>query len=171
MSITAGVDESLETSPRQVQILVDADACPVKEEIKKVAERHGLITVFVANSGLRPSRDPQIRHVIVPSGPDAADDWIAENTLQNDIAITADIPLAQRVVARGGLVLKHNGKVFSADNIGMAVAMRDLKHELRETGAITTHNPEFSARDRSQFLSALDMTVRRCLKANTGVKS
>ncbi len=151
---------------RNLQIFVDADACPVKEEIKKVAERHGLITTFVANGGLRPSRDPQIRTVVVPSGPDGAVDWIADNIAQNDIAITADIPLAQRVVAKGGIVLKHNGKVFSADNIGMAVAMRDLKHELRETGVITTHNPAFSGRDRSQFLSALDTTVRRCLKAS-----
>ncbi len=156
---------------RNIEIFVDADACPVKEEIKKVAERHGLITTFVANGGLRPSRDPQIRTVIVPSGPDEADDWIVDNIMQNDIAVTADIPLAQRVVAKGALVLKPNGKVFSPDNIGMAVAMRDLKHDLRETGAITTHNPTFSGRDRSQFLSAMDTTVRRCLKAITREKS
>lgn len=156
---------------RNIQIFVDADACPVKEEIKKVAERHGLVTTFVANGGLRPSRDPQIRTVVVPSGPDEADDWIVDHVAKNDIAVTADIPLAQRVVAKGGLVLKPNGKVFSPDNIGMAAAMRDLKHDLRETGAITTHNPAFSARDRSQFLSAMDTTVRRCKKANLGEKS
>lgn len=152
---------------KNVQIFVDADACPVKEEIKKVAERHGLITTFVANGGLRPSRDPQIRTVVVASGPDKADDWIVDNIVQNDIAVTADIPLAQRVIAKGALVLKPNGKVFSQDNIGMAAAMRDLKHELRETGAITTHNAAFSNRDRSQFLSAMDTTVRRCLKAKS----
>lgn len=152
---------------KNVQIFVDADACPVKGEIKKVAERHGLITTFVANGGLRPSRDPQIRTVVVASGPDKADDWIVDNIVQNDIAVTADIPLAQRVIAKGALVLKPNGKVFSQDNIGMAAAMRDLKHELRETGAITTHNAAFSNRDRSQFLSAMDATVRRCLKAKS----
>ena len=145
-------------------IYVDADACPVKPEIIRVAERHGLTTILVSNGGLRPSRDPMVRHVVVSRSADAADDWIAENIEAGDIAVTADIPLAQRAVARGALVLGPTGRPFTAENIGMAVAMRDLKQHLRETGESPTLNAAFSARDRSEFLGALDRTVRRALK-------
>jgi uncharacterized protein YaiI (UPF0178 family) len=142
-------------------IYVDADACPVKEEALRVAMRHRLIITFVANQGSRPTRDPMIRYVYVPQGPDAADDWIVEQTLANDIVVTADIPLASRALEKGGHVLNPNGRKFTKDSIGMALAMRELKQHLRETGESKGFNPEFTARDRSQFLSALDETVTR----------
>lgn len=145
-------------------IYVDADACPVKEEAAKVAARHRLVITFVSNGGLRPSRDPMVRHVVVPQGADAADDWIVENAAENDIAVTADVPLAARLVAKGVHVLGPTGRPFTPESIGMAVAMRDLKQHLRETGEIKGYNPGFSARDRSAFLSALDQTVRRALR-------
>jgi len=146
-------------------ILVDADACPVKEEAAKVAARHGLVVTFVSNGGLRPSRDPMVRHVVVAKSADAADDWIVENTRGNDIVVTADIPLAARTVALGAHVLGPTGRPFTPETIGMAVAMRDLKQHLRETGESKGYNASFSARDRSAFLSALDQTVRRALKS------
>jgi uncharacterized protein YaiI (UPF0178 family) len=146
-------------------ILVDADACPVKDEIVKVAERHGLVVTFVSNGGLRPSRDPMIRNVVVSKGADAADDWIVDNARENDIAITADVPLAARLVPAGVHVLGMNGRPFTPESIGMAVAMRDLKQHLRETGESKGYNAAFSPRDRSEFLSALDRIVRRALKS------
>ena len=145
-------------------ILVDADACPVKDEVVRVAERHGLVVTFVSNGGLRPSRDPMIRHVVVPKSADAADDWIVENGHAGDIVITADVPLAARCVELGVHVLGPTGRPFTPESIGMAVAMRDLKQHLRETGEIRGFNPGFSAKDRSTFLSALDLAVRRALK-------
>ncbi|GHD08868.1 YaiI/YqxD family protein [Tianweitania populi] len=151
-----------ETAP--TQIFVDADACPVKDEVVRVAERHGLVVTFVSNGGLRPSRDPMIRHVVVPKSADAADDWIVDNSHAGDIVITADVPLAARCVERGVHVLGPTGRPFTPESIGMAVAMRDLKQHLRETGEIRGFNPGFSAKDRSAFLSALDLTVRRAAK-------
>lgn len=147
------------------QILVDADACPVKDEAITVAERHGLVVTFVSNGGLRPSRDPMIRNVVVSKGADAADDWIVENALPNDIAVTADVPLAARLVPAGVHVIGPTGRPFTPESIGMAVAMRDLKQHLRETGEDRGFNRSFAARDRSEFLSALDRTVRRALNA------
>jgi len=149
-------------------ILVDADACPVKEEVTKVAARHGLVVTFVSNGGLRPSRDPMVRHVVVAKSADAADDWIVENTRGNDIVVTADIPLAARTVAIGAHVLGPTGRPFTPESIGMAVAMRDLKQHLRETGESKGYNASFAPRDRSAFLSALDQTVRRALKVSAG---
>jgi uncharacterized protein len=146
-------------------IFVDADACPVKDEVVRVAERHELTVTFVANGGLRPSRDPMIRNVVVPQGADAADDWIVEHARPNDIAVTADVPLAARLVEKGVLTLGPTGRAFTVESIGMAVAMRDLKQHLRETGEIKGYNPGFSHRDRSAFLSALDQAVRRALRA------
>lgn len=146
------------------RLYVDADACPVKDEAAKVAGRHGLVVTFVSNGGLRPSRDPMVRHVVVPQGADAADDWIVDNAAANDIAVTADVPLAARLVEKGLHVLGPTGRPFTPESIGMAVAMRDLKQHLRETGEIKGYNPGFSARDRSAFLSALDQTVRRALR-------
>lgn len=145
-------------------IYVDADACPVKPEILKVAERHGLEVTFVANSGLRPSRDPMIKNVIVSNGFDAADDWIAERAKDGDIVVTADVPLAGRCVAAGALVTGPTGRVFDVANIGMATAMRDLGQHLRETGESKGYNPVFSPRDRSAFLETLDRLCRRVKK-------
>lgn len=152
------------TETASTQILVDADACPVKDEVVRVAERHALVVTFVSNGGLRPSRDPMIRHVVVPKSADAADDWIVENSHAGDIVITADVPLAARCVARGVHVLGPTGRPFTPESIGMAVAMRDLKQHLRETGEIRGFNPGFSAKDRSAFLSALDLAVRRAAR-------
>lgn len=149
------------------QIFVDADACPVKDEVIRVAERHGLAVTFVSNGGLRPSRDPMIRHVVVSKGADAADDWIVDNAVSEDIAITADVPLAARLVPNGVHVLGPTGRPFTPESIGMAVAMRDLKQHLRESGEIEGYNAAFSGRDRSAFLSALDQAVRRAMRAST----
>lgn len=145
-------------------IYVDADACPVKPEILRVAERHNIEVTFVANSGLRPSRDPMVKNVIVSSGFDAADDWIAERAGPEDIVITADVPLAGRCVAAGAQVTGPTGRVFDVANIGMATAMRDLGAHLRETGESKGYNAAFSPRDRSAFLETLDRLCRRLKK-------
>ena len=148
------------------QILLDADACPVKAEILKVAERHSASVTFVANSGMRPSRDPMVRNVVVSGAFDAADDWIVEHAAGNDIAVTADVPLAARLVEKGVHVLGPTGRPFTQETIGMALAMRNLKQDLREAGEIKGYNPGFTQKDRSAFLQALDQTVRRALKSN-----
>lgn len=146
-------------------IFVDADACPVKGEIVKVAERHGLPVTFVANSGLRPSRDPMIRNVIVSAGFDAADDWIAEHAATGDIVVTADIPLAARALEKGAFALGPTGKIFSTETIGNALAMRDLNRHLRETGESNGYNAAFGPRDRSTFLQSLDRLARQSRRA------
>jgi len=146
-------------------IYVDADACPVKDEVVRVAERLGLVVTFVSNGGLRPSRDPMVRHVVVSKSADAADDWIVENARANDIVVTADIPLAARTVALGAHVLGPTGRPFTPESIGMAVAMRDLKQHLRETGESKGYNAGFTPKDRSRFLGALDEIARRAVKA------
>lgn len=138
------------------EIYVDADACPVKAEVTRVAERHGLVVTFVANFGLRPSRDPMVRNVMVPQGSDAADDWIVDHAKGGDIVITSDIPLASRALEKGAQVLGPTGKPFTAASIGMALAMRELNQHLRETGESKGYNREFTARDKSNFLQALD---------------
>lgn len=145
-------------------IYVDADACPVKAEILKVAERHGIEVTFVANSGLRPSRDPMVHNVIVSAGFDAADNWIAERAREGDIVVTADVPLAVRCVAAGALVTGPSGRLFDKSNIGMASAMRDLGQHLRETGESKGYNAAFSPRDRSAFLETLDRLARQSKK-------
>jgi uncharacterized protein YaiI (UPF0178 family) len=142
-------------------VYVDADACPVKAEILRVAERHGLPVIFVANSGLRPSRDPMVRNVIVTGAFDAADDWIAEHAAAGDIVVTADVPLAGRCVAIGAHVTGPSGRLFDRSNIGMATAMRDLGAHLRETGESKGYNAAFTPRDRSAFLETLDRLCRR----------
>lgn len=147
-------------------IYVDADACPVKPEILKVAERFGIEVTFVANSGLRPSRDPMVKNVIVSGAFDAADDWIAERAKTGDVVITADVPLAVRCVANGAFVTGPSGRIFDETNIGMASAMRDLGAHLRETGESKGYNAAFTQRDRSSFLSTLDVLCRRALRAS-----
>lgn len=155
-------------SENQPTIFVDADACPVKPEVLKVAERHGLPVTFVANSGLRPSRDPMIRNVIVSGAFDAADNWIVDNVREGDIVITADVPLAGRSVAKGAHVTGPTGRLFDQTNIGMASAMRDLGAHLRETGESKGYNAAFSPRDRSAFLETLDRLCRRAKNAKVG---
>lgn len=146
------------------EIYVDADACPVKEEAIRVAERHQLVIHIVSNGGLRPSRHPLVRMVTVAEGADAADDWIAERAGAGDIVITGDIPLASRVLPNGAAALGHDGRPFTKDSIGMALAMRDLMRELRETGQSKGGGPAFSKADRSRFLSALEGAVQAALR-------
>jgi uncharacterized protein len=142
-------------------IFVDADACPVKDEAMRVAERLGLAVTLVSNGGVRPSRDPMVKVVVVPAGADAADDWIVDKAQANDIVLTADIPLASRAIDKGCHVLGFTGKAFTAASIGMALAMRELNQHLRETGESKGYNASFRPADRSAFLSALDTLGRR----------
>ncbi len=160
----SGAPASMQPTPA---IYVDADACPVKDEVVKVAARHGLAVTFVANGSLRPSRDPMVRNIVVTGAFDAADNWIVDNAVASDLAITADVPLAARLVEKGVHVLGPTGREFTQQTIGMALAMRNLKQDLREAGAIKGYNPGFSAKDRSAFLQALDHAVRRALKAGS----
>lgn len=144
-----------------VAVFVDADACPVKEEAHRVAERHGLMITYVANFGLRPSRDPMVRNVMVPQGADAADDWIVEQAEKGDVIVTSDIPLASRVLAKGASAIGPTGKLFTTDSIGMALAMRELNQHLRETGESRGLNAAFTAKDRSNFLQQFDALLQR----------
>ncbi|MDX2142965.1 MAG: YaiI/YqxD family protein [Rhodospirillaceae bacterium] len=151
---------------RGVEIFVDADACPVKDEVARVAARHKLVTHLVSNQWMRGPDDPLIRRVVVGTHKlDAADDWIAENVLAHDIVITADIPLAARVVAKGATVLRPNGEPLDQSSIGMAAAMRDLNTHLRDSGMITGGPAPFNKNDRSRFLDRLETAVRAALKA------
>lgn len=143
-----------------VEIYVDADACPVKEEVLRVAQRHNLKTFLVTDGGLRPSRDPMVELVIVAQGADAADDWIAEHIQPADICVTNDIPLAARCLERQAFALKPNGDAFTVDGIGMALANRELMQGLRETGAITGGPRPFSKADRSAFLNHLETCIQ-----------
>lgn len=143
-----------------LEIYVDADACPVKDEIARVAERHRLAVHMVSNGGIRPSAHPLFHHVTVADGADAADDWIAEHIGAGDIAITADVPLASRCLAKGASVLDPTGKAFTESGIGMALGMRDLNRHLREATGQQTYNTGFSKQDRSRFLGALENTIQ-----------
>jgi uncharacterized protein len=143
-----------------LEIYVDADACPVKDEVARVAERHGLHVHLVSNGGIRPSAHPLFHHVTVAEGADAADDWIAERIGADDIAITADVPLASRCLARGASVLGPTGKAFTESGIGMALGMRDLNRHLRETTGQQTYNAGFGKQDRSRFLGALENEIQ-----------
>ena len=153
---------------RPILIYVDADACPVKAEIYKVAERHGLRTFVVANSFMAVPRDPMIERVVVPGGMNVADDWIAERAVAGDIVITSDIPLAARAIKAGADVVAPNGRPFTEDSIGMALATRNLMEDLRSAGAITGGPRPFSPRDRSAFLSALDLAIVRLKRRGFG---
>ena len=150
------------------EIYVDADACPVKDETVKVASRHGLTVYMVSNGGIRPYHSDMVRIVVVAEGPDAADDWIAENATAGDVVVTNDIPLAARAMDKKALALRPTGDEFSEGSIGMALAMRDLTAGLRETGTITGGPPPFSKTDRSNFLNALEVTVQQALKVGGG---
>jgi uncharacterized protein YaiI (UPF0178 family) len=146
-------------------IFVDGDACPVKAEIEKVATRHSLEVTIVSNGGLRPSANPLICHVMVPDGPDAADDWIAEHIGPKDIAVTADIPLASRCLEKGARVIGPNGKPFTDANVGMALGMRELSRHLREVTGGQTHHAGFSKQDRSRFLGELENCIQALKRA------
>ncbi|MBO6541836.1 MAG: YaiI/YqxD family protein [Alphaproteobacteria bacterium] len=143
-----------------MKIYVDADACPVKAEVERVAERHNLFVLLVSNSGMRPRRHPLIEQVVVPEGPDVADDWIADHIQEGDIAITADIPLASRCLEKKARVVSPTGNPFTADNIGMALGMRELKQQVREMTQSQTYNAGFTDKDRSRFLNTLENEIQ-----------
>ena len=143
------------------RIYVDADACPVKDEIYRVALRHGVPVSVVAGNFIRVPQDSLIERVAAGTGMDAADDWIAERAGKGDIVITSDIPLASRCVKAGAEVIAPNGKPFTEQSIGMTLAVRNLMTDLRSSGEVTAGPKSYAARDRSTFLSALDQTIRR----------
>ncbi|HEY4133802.1 MAG TPA: YaiI/YqxD family protein [Alphaproteobacteria bacterium] len=148
------------------EIYVDGDACPVREEVYRVADRLQL-QVYVVSNGSRPilpSGRAHVRMVLVEEGADKADDWIAERIGPKDVCVTSDIPLASRCLARGARALAPNGKLWTADNIGSALAGRELSRHLRELGG-GGGPPPFSKADRSRFLSALDTLVQQALRA------
>ena len=155
------------TELRRIAIYVDADACPVKQEIYRVAERHGCHVYVVSNRAILVPRDDFVERVVVASGPDIADDWIAERAGTSDVVVTADIPLASRCVKAGASVIAPNGKSFSESSIGMALATRNLMDHLRGTGEITGGPKPFSSRDRSAFLGSLDRALNR-IKRGSG---
>jgi uncharacterized protein len=143
-----------------LQIFIDSDACPVKDEVVRVAERHNLAMSFVSNSWMRGPDHTLAQRITVTQGPDAADDWIAERAGAGDIVITNDIPLARRCVLKGATVLQPNGRILDENSIGLAVAVRDLSTHLRETGEIGTGPPAFTKADRSRFLERLENAVQ-----------
>jgi uncharacterized protein len=145
-------------------IYVDADACPVKDEAVRVAERHGLSIHFVSNAYMRLPESPLVGRVVVTDGADAADDWIVAHIAKDDIAVTADIPLAARCLKTGARVVGPTGKPFTEANIGTALAMRDLSRHLRETGESKGYNANFTKADRSRFLQALEAAVQATLR-------
>lgn len=144
-------------------IFVDADACPVKEEIYRVARRTGCPVQVVTNSFMRVP--PDVTLTVVEAGPDVADDWIAERVRPGDIVVTNDIPLASRTLKAGGAALSATGKAFTESSIGAALAQRELMEHLRSFGEVGGGPKPFSPADRSRFLSALDATV---MKAKRG---
>jgi uncharacterized protein YaiI (UPF0178 family) len=159
-----------------ISLFIDADACPVKEEIYRVAERHvrkgtALKVFVVSNSPIAVPRDEFVERVVVGAGMDEADNWIAERAKRGDIVITADVPLASRCVKAGAEVIAPNGRRFTEDSIGNTLATRNLMDSLRSAGAITGGPKPFAPRDRSSFLSALDQAIVRLTRAGFGVAS
>jgi uncharacterized protein len=156
-----------------IAIYIDADACPVKQEIYRVAERHALkgmaLKVFVvSNSPIAVPRDEMIERVVVGGGMDEADNWIAERAGRGDVVITADVPLASRCVKKGATVLAPSGKPFTEDSIGVTLATRNLMDSLRSAGAVTGGPRPFAPRDRSNFLAALDTALVRLKRDGFG---
>jgi uncharacterized protein YaiI (UPF0178 family) len=152
--------------PELIEIFVDGDGCPVKDEAYVVATRYGVPVVLVANSQLNVPQGFGVEMILVDQGPDAADDWIVENVRPGDVVVTADIPLAARCLEAGARVLGTNGRIFSEDSIGNRLATRDLKAYLREAGVMSGGPPSMSAKDRSRFLSKLDELVNMGLREN-----
>jgi uncharacterized protein YaiI (UPF0178 family) len=152
-----------------MHIYIDADACPVKDEVYRVAARHRAAVTVVAVGFIRVPQDPMIARIAAGTAPDAADDWIAERAGAGDIVITADIPLASRCVKAGAEVIAPNGRPFTEQSVGMTLAVRDLMHDLRSAG-VTTRGPRpFCPRDRSAFLCALEEAIRRVQRAHPAV--
>jgi uncharacterized protein YaiI (UPF0178 family) len=143
-----------------LHIYVDADACPVKQEVYRVAKRYQLDVTLVANAWMRTPDDETIRLEVVEDGFDAADDWIVDHVGTGDIVVTADIPLASRCMQKGARAIGSTGRPFTEDNIGEAVAARDLLAVLRGGGEITGGPPPLTKRDRSRFLQTLDEVIQ-----------
>ena len=150
-----------------IGIFVDGDGCPVKDETYVVATRYGVPVALVANSRMYVPEGFGVELILVEAGPDAADDWIAQNVRTNDVVITADVPLASRCVKAGAEAIAPNGRPFAEQSIGMTLAVRNLMHDLRSAGETTRGPPPFSPRDRSAFLSALDEAIRRVQRARS----
>ncbi len=149
-----------------MSLFVDADACPVKDECVRVAERQAVRVYLVCNGGIRPPAHPLVETVYVTEGPDEADKWIAERAGPGDVVVTGDIPLAAKCVAAGARVLKHNGEALTAANIGNVLATRDLMADLRAADPFRPGGGKgFGAADRSRFLDALDRTLRAAGRA------
>jgi len=144
-----------------LDLFIDADACPVKDEVYRVAKRYNLRVYVVANSWMRTPEKEWIELVVVENQFDAADDWIVENSADNDIVITTDIPLAARCLESGAAVLRPDGQPYTGDNIGQALATRELLSQLRDLGEIGGGPPPFQKKDRSNFLQRLDQTIQR----------
>ena len=142
-----------------LDIYVDGDACPVKAEIYRVAQRYDLAVFVVANTWLHVPNGGRVEAVLVSDGPDAADDWIAKHAGEGDIVISSDVPLAARCLQSCAVVLGPNGRPFTDDSIGAALASRDLLSHLRGLGTVTGGPPPFANRDRSRFLQKLDETI------------
>ena len=142
------------------EIFVDADACPVKEEVYRVARRYGITVTLASNSSMRVPQEAWLKLVIVEGRFDAADNWIVEHVTDQDIVITADIPLAARCLEKGAAVLDMRGGVFTKDTIGGALASRELMSHLRDLGTISGGPAPFDQRDRSRFLQRLDETIQ-----------
>lgn len=160
---------SVTPSPdKTIVIYVDADACPVKQEVYRVAERHGLKVYVVSNSPIAVPRDALIERVVVAAGMDVADDWIAERAAKGAIVVTQDIPLAARAVKAGAVAIAPNGKPFSENSIGMTLATRNLMDSLRSAGEITGGPKPFSPKDRSAFLGSLDREIVRLKREGFG---
>jgi uncharacterized protein YaiI (UPF0178 family) len=148
-----------------MQIFIDADACPVKEEALAVAYRYKVKLFLVSNQWLRLPVGDNVEKIVVNDGFDAADDWIVEKAGEGDVVVTGDILLASRCLEKNAEVIGHNGKPFTSDNIGMAVAMRELKSQLRDMGEDKGYNKSFSKDDRSRFSSALNLIVEKAIKS------
>lgn len=147
-------------SGTQARIYVDADACPVREEVLSVAARLGVEVFLVSNRGFRVTDRPDVHNIVVSQDLDAADDWIAERVSAGDVVITGDIPLAARCLETGARVIDHKGKAFTTANIGMALSMRELMSDLRAMGEASGGGPAFTKQDRSRFREALDRALR-----------
>jgi uncharacterized protein YaiI (UPF0178 family) len=147
-----------------IEIFVDGDACPVKDEVYVVGTRYGVYIVVVANSRIAVPEGMGVEMIVVEQGPDAADDWIAEHVRRGDVVVTGDIPLAARCLEAGARVLGTHGREFTEDSIGHQLATRDLKANLREAGMTGGGPPPISAKDRSRFAGKLDELVQKGLR-------
>ncbi len=150
------------------KLYIDADACPVKDEALRVADRHGVEVFIVSNGGIRPNPHPLVQTIVVDDGPDVADMWIADRIVPGDICVTGDIPLAARCIENGGRAIRHNGDAFTTDNIGSQLATRDLMADMRAANPLgmAGGGKPFSKADRSRFLDRLE-TMMRAAKADS----